>query len=272
MRRLSISELTTFRWPFDKDVGAYHAAGVGAIGVWRRKLAEFGEQRAAEVLAEHGLAVSNLYWAGGFTGSDGRSHREATGDAVQAVRSAATLKADCLVVSTGPRNGHTINHARRLFTDAMKQVLPVAEELNVTLALEATHPGCAAEWSFLTSIEAALEMIDVLGCPLVKLAFDTYHLGHDPEVVSWLRRMAPQIAIVHLADCKRTPTCDEDRHRLGEGNLPLREIIAALLEGGYEGYFDVKLLGEQVEATDYRQLIETSKRAFQELCGASVGA
>ena len=39
-----------------------------------------------ELLADSGLKVSNLLWAGGFTGSDGRSLRESIDDAEEAVR------------------------------------------------------------------------------------------------------------------------------------------------------------------------------------------
>ncbi len=115
MARLSINEMTTYRWSFEEDVEQFRAAGVLAIGVWRQKLADFGEAKAAELLADSGLAVSNLLWAGGFTGSDGHSYSESLKDAADAIRLAATLRAGCLVVYSGGRNNHTQNHARRLF-------------------------------------------------------------------------------------------------------------------------------------------------------------
>ena len=68
MARLSINELTTYRWSFEEDVAAFQSAGVPAIGVWRQKLSDYGEAKGAELLVESGLAVSNLLGAGGFTG------------------------------------------------------------------------------------------------------------------------------------------------------------------------------------------------------------
>src|SRR4051794_18076560 len=81
MARLAISELTTFRWSFEEDVEQYRSAGANAIGVWRQKLADVGEERGAAILSAAGLAVSSLQWAGGFTGSDGHSHQESIADA-----------------------------------------------------------------------------------------------------------------------------------------------------------------------------------------------
>lgn len=265
MPRLSISELTTYRWSFEEDVLQYRAAGITAMGVWRPKLADYGEQRGAELLAEQQMRVSNLLWAGGFTGSDGRTHAEAVRDAVDAVRLAAALRAESLVVYSGPRNGHTQNHARRLFVGALKELAPLADELHVTLAIEPTHPCCAGEWSFLNSIDAALEMAAASGSRNVKLAFDAYHLAHEADLLAKLRDVAGQVAVVHLADSRRAPCSDQERSPLGQGILPLRQIVATLTEAGYDGFYDVELMGEEIEAADYRELIDSSKRAFQQL-------
>ena len=115
MARLSINEMTTYRWSFEEDVVELQAAGIPAIGVWRQKVADIGEDRAIDLLAQSGLAVSNLLWAGGFTGSDGHTFAESLQDAADAIRLAARLRAGCLVVYSGGRNSHTHNHARRLF-------------------------------------------------------------------------------------------------------------------------------------------------------------
>src|SRR6187200_1255190 len=109
---LAVSELTTFRWSFEEDVERYASAGISAIGVWRQKLADAGEQRGAALLREGGLAASSLQWAGGFTGSDGRSHEESLADARLAIQTAAVLRASCLIIHSGARGVHTHKHAR----------------------------------------------------------------------------------------------------------------------------------------------------------------
>ena len=98
------------------------------------------KQRGIELLKDSGLAVSNLLWAGGFTGSEGHTYRESLDDTADAIRLAAQLGAQCLVVYSGARAGHTHNHARRLLTDALSKLAPLAAEHKVTLALEPMHP------------------------------------------------------------------------------------------------------------------------------------
>jgi sugar phosphate isomerase/epimerase len=265
MAKLSMNETTTFRWSFEEDVAHYAAAQIPAIGVWRQKLSDCGEVKAVGLLRDSGLKVSHLLWAGGFTGSDGRSFRESVQDAAQALRLAKRLGAGSLVVYSGARAGHTYNHARRLLKDALVELVPVAAELDVPLALEPMHPACAGEWTFLTSVDDALAVIEAVGSPQVQLVFDTYHLGQDQAILPRIAQIAPHVAIVQLGDARRPPTGEQNRCRLGEGIIPLVEIVAALTAAGYDGYYDVELLGEEIETADYHSLLEHAKAAYARL-------
>ncbi len=79
--------------------------------------------------------------------------------------------------------------------------------------------------------------------------------------------MVGQTAIVLLGDSRQPPDREQNRCRLGEGTLPLKEIIGRLTDAGYDGYFDVELMGEELEAADYRELLEHSRDTFQRLAG-----
>jgi sugar phosphate isomerase/epimerase len=265
MAELSMNETTTFRWSFEEDVARYAAAGIPAIGVWRQKLSDCGVSKAGELLRQSGLKVSHLFWAGGFTGSDGRSHRESVEDAAEAVRIAAELNCRTLVVYSGPRAGHTYRHARRLAQEALSELAPAAGELNVALAVEPMHPGCADQWTFLTSLDDTLELLAAVGCPQVKMVLDTYHLGQEPSLVDRMAMVLPHLALVQLGDARRPPAGEQNRCRLGEGVVPLAEIVAALKAGGYDGYYDVELLGEDLETADYPSLLQHAKDAFAKL-------
>src|SRR3954453_19077572 len=172
MVRLAISELTTFRWSLEEDLEHYKAAGASAIGVWRRKLADAGEARGTELIAASGLKVSSLQWAGGFTGSDGHSHQESLADARQAIDTAATIGAPCLIIHSGARGVHTHNHARRLLKLALSKLLPLAEERGVILALEPMKVDCGGEFTFLNCFEEALSLVAEYKSPAIGIALD----------------------------------------------------------------------------------------------------
>lgn len=263
--RLSMSEVTTFRWSFAEDVQNYVAAGYKAIGVWRRKLSDFGEEDGVDLLAESGLTVTNLLWAGGFTGSDGRTQQEAIDDATHAIRLAGAMNAGCLVVYTGGRNNHTFRHAERLLRNAIESVLGLAEAADVTLAIEPMHPACASEWTFLTDLESTIALVESFKSKHIKMVFDAYHFGHDRAVLANMSEIVPYTALVQLGDRLTAHNIDQDRCQLGQGVVPLSEIIHALLDAGYQGDFDVELAGQDIELSDYGKLLSASQRAFREL-------
>jgi sugar phosphate isomerase/epimerase len=267
---LSVNQLTTYRWSFEEDVCHYVDAGISAIGVWRQKLSDYGEEKAAELLRETNLQVSNLLWAGGFTGSDGRSYRESLQDAAAAIRLAGFIGCPTLVVYSGGRGGHTRRHAQRLLETALTALVPIAEEEAVDLAIEPMHPNCAEEWTFLTTLDAALQVIRKLDHPQIKLAFDTYHLGHEPDLLQRIETFVAQIGIVHLGDGRSGPQAEQNRCRLGEGCIPLSPIVETLSRSSYTGYYDVELMGEDVEHEDYEQLIQHSKQALDKILGVPV--
>ena len=265
MLRLSMNELTTMRWSFERDVTEFAAASYEGIGVWRQKLSDIGEDRGTDLLREHGLQVSNLLWAGGFTGSDGRSYRESIQDAIEGIRTAARLDAECLVLYSGARGGHTRGHARRLVKNALIELVPHAEEFGVTLAMEPMHPGCGAEWTFLTTLEETLSLIDPLESPYLKLVLDTYHYAWERPSLASLADVANRIAIVHLGDGERCPCGEQNRCPLGQGQVPLRDIVSTLARAGYDGFLDVELFGEAVESIDYRVLLSDSRDVLLEM-------
>jgi sugar phosphate isomerase/epimerase len=259
-----MSEVTTYRWSFDQDVFNYTAAGFDAIGVWRQKLADFGEEAGVDLLAESRLRVSHLLWAGGFTGSDGRTLTEAIEDGFQAIRLAGAMNAGCLVVYAGGRNNHIYRHAERLFRNALDSLLSFAEAADVTLAIEPMHPGCARDWTFLTDIESTIGLIESIDSPNLKLVFDTYHFGHDRAILSNLQEVVPHLALVQLGDRRVPPSADQHRCRLGEGTLPLRKLITGLQEAGYNGDFDIELCGVGFDAGDYHRLLADCRERVEQ--------
>jgi sugar phosphate isomerase/epimerase len=270
MALLSMNEITTYRWSFEEDVENYQQAGYRSIGVWRQKLADWDEDHAVELLAGSGLTVSNVAWAGGFTGSDGRTVAEAVGEAADALRFAGKISAGCLVIYPGGRNNHTFRHAKRLLRGALDELLPLAEGYEVPLAIEPMHAACATDWTFLTDLESVVSLLDEYRSPFLKLAYDTYHLPLSGRNRQTLADLAQHIAIVHLGDRCAPPSLDQERCLLGQGHIPLRETVATLQKAGYAGAFDIKLLGPDVETFDYWTVLEQSQIAFSELAAEPV--
>ena len=271
MPTLSMNEVTTYRWSLEEDVRRYVEAGYEGIGVWRQKLADYGEEEGVDLIAGSGLTVTNLTWAGGFTGSDGRTPQESVQDATHAIRLAGALGAGCLVVYPGGRNNHIYRQAERLLCSAIDELLDFAADVEVTLAIEPMHPGCGGNWTFLSDLESTVAVLEKYNSPFLKLVFDTYHFGHDQAVLANLAELVPHIGIVHLGDRVESHSVDQDRRPLGEGKLHLAELVRGLLEAGYTGDFDVELIGREIQHRDYGGLLASSLEFFERVVSPVTG-
>ena len=258
MKSLAINQLSTLGWGFEEDVEAYSARGFAGIGVYRRKLEDFGLDRAVELLAEMSLSVTSLSWAGGFTGSDGRGYEESVADAISAVRDAATLRAETLVVLAGGRNNHIRNHARRTLCEALSELASVANEFGVRLSLEPIHPGCGEEWSFVNDLQSTLDIIETVNSPQLGMVLDTYHVGMDDEVVRWLPDVIEHLHLVQLGDARHSPLGEMNRCLLGQGCVPISTILETLVDGGYQGPIEVELIGEDIELLSYNEILDNT--------------
>ncbi len=272
MLRLAVNELSTFRWSFEEDVLHYHAVGFEAIGIWRPKLADYGEEKGAELLQEHGLSISSLQWIGGFTGSDGRSYRDSLHDALDAIQLASDIGAETVVVLAGGRGGHTKNHANRILRMALKELSEAAQAVGVQLALEPMHIGCAHDWTFVNTIPQCLEIIAAVDSPNLGIVFDCYHLAQERLVADWLESIVPFVRLVQLGDSKHAPMGEQNRCLLGHGCVPLADIVAVFQACGYAGYYEIEIIGREVEHMCYEQILGAARIVADDWHVASDGA
>lgn len=260
LQQLSVSELSTYRWTFEEDVLHYHQAGFKAIGIWQPKLSEYGEEKGAELLREHGLEISSLQWIGGFTGSDGRTYRESLLDALDTIQLAADIGAKTVVVIAGGRGGHTTNHANRILRSALKVLAEAAQAVGVHLAVEPMHIGCGNNWSFLNTIPQCLDVIAAIGNPNLGIVFDCYHLAQDLDALPWLESIIPLVRLVQLGDAKNAPMGEQNRCLLGHGRVPLSAIVSLFQASGYRGFYEIEIVGREVEHLQYEQIIGQARQ------------
>ena len=110
----------------------------------------------------------------------------------------------------------------------------------LTLALLPMSPVVASAWSFLSSLDETLDVIDRSGRG-ARIAFDVYHLWQEPRLLERIPEVAPHVAVVQLSDSPGTPRSEYDRCRPGDGRIPLTSIVHAFDEAGYDGYYELAI-------------------------------
>jgi sugar phosphate isomerase/epimerase len=66
------------------------------------------------------------------------------------------------------------------------------------------------------------------------------------------------IDLVQISDYAIGTRTTPERLVPGDGDIPLHRIVAALLEAGYEGVFDIEVIGPRIEDEGYESAIQRS--------------
>jgi hydroxypyruvate isomerase len=140
------------------------------------------------------------------------------------------LGAPLLIAQAGDEIGGVPRDAQRqAIVDVLRRAAPILEAAKIVLAVEplntrVDHPGY-----YLHSTAEALDIIDEVEHPNVRILYDIYHsavMGEAIEEV--LRGRVDRVAHVHLADAP-------GRQEPGTGTLAWREKVDYLVANGYEG-------------------------------------
>ena len=265
MFRLSVSQFCSYRWSLFQDVVRYAKQGVPAIGLWRRKLDDFGHNNAIDLISEMKMDVSSLSWAGGFTGSGGDSFTTTVDDAIEAIVLAHALQAECLIIHPGSRNGHTNSHLSRLFRNALQTLVPIAEDYGVRLAVEPCLGFRKNTFNFFNSLPQQLEAIQDFSPQQVGLVLDLYHVGEICQSESLLTKLHPRIALVQLADYHTRTTANENRCPLGAGQVPIEKWLKCLAKIDYQGFVELELHGLNFQNQSYEKTIQESQSFLSSL-------
>src|SRR5262249_42012150 len=262
--RFSMSQITTLGWPFERDVEAFAAAGVPAIGVAIRKVEEYGVTRAARVLRAAGLPASGLTSSGGFPLGDATGEQEALARTRRHLEAAAELGAGCLMVLPGGAGRLSWEEAAERCRPLLETLLPEAERAGVRLALEPTSQ-LRMDLAFLHTFDEALDFVDEMRSPWLGVVLELNNAWIERRLYANIRGRTDRIALVQVSDFKVGTMTASARVVPGDGDIPLRRILGALAAAGYDGWYDIELIGPAIETEGYASVVPRAIARFREL-------
>jgi D-psicose/D-tagatose/L-ribulose 3-epimerase len=196
------------------------------------QLGDWTPERAAEVLAEHGLGASvAVAMAPGreLCGADGETVAATQAFLRECLDAAATVGAGAIAgpiyASTGRTWRIEPDERRRLYGELREALAPVCEHgasVGVQVAIE---PLVRYETSLINTVEQALEAID--GLPACGLLVDTYHANIEEKDVGAAFRLAGEKLLhVHASA--------NDRGAPGADHVDWPAVRDALRDVGYD--------------------------------------
>jgi sugar phosphate isomerase/epimerase len=169
----------------------------------------------------------------------GPSDPQARIDAICAsVHRLAPFRPSGVVCLTGPGSD------RDTVVEGLRTIAGEAERAGVRVGLEPINRVGGEDWTFISSLSEAVELIDEADHPALGIQFDTWHLWNTPTVLEDVGRHAGRFVGVHVADWRDPTRSWADRVLPGEGVAGLPALLGALEAAGWDGYYDVEIFSD----------------------------
>ncbi|MCR5675231.1 MAG: sugar phosphate isomerase/epimerase [Lachnospiraceae bacterium] len=205
------------------------------------------DHEGAELLGAHGIAVASIYrnyaWQEEIVEADMEEH----------VRLAVDLGTDKIMAIPGffgeHDNGITREEKRKRMAEGMRRLYGLASQSGLTLTIE-DYDNALSPISTMEGMQFFLDAV-----PGLQVAFDTGNFAYSGEdVLAAEKAFAGRIVHVHLKDRLYSRSGSGDPCRcpggrtlwpcaVGEGDIPMEELLNRLKANGYGGYVMAEFFG-----------------------------
>jgi sugar phosphate isomerase/epimerase len=256
-------------------VRAYAAVGADGIGIWELKLED--DQAALEALDASGLgrasavpAIPSILPLPLMEGPHDPAERI---EAICAsVHRLAKFDPSGIVCLTGPGDD------RETVVEGLKTIGREAQSAGVRIALEPINRIGGEDWTMISSLGEAVELLDEADQPALGIQFDTWHMWNTPNVLDEIAQHVDRFVGVHVADWREPTRKWADRVLPGDGAAELPRLLGALEAAGWDGYYDVEIFSDNGAFGDAwpdslwdlptEQLARQAKESFERAWGA----
>ncbi len=139
--------------------------------------------------------------------------------------------------------------------ECMAECCEAASGAGVGLLLE---PINRYETNFINTVDEALEVVEQLGSPCIKLLVDTFHMNiEEADIGRSVRRAGPLVGHVHFGD--------SNREAPGHGHLNLLGVLQTLQDIDYRGYLSFEVLPLPNTRQAAQDAIRTARHLLSQL-------
>ena len=262
--RLSVNSVSSYLQPLAADLELWSDLGVEYVALILPKITEVGWDTAGEMVTNAGLRVSTIF---------GPTYRPLDADrslgwwdedqqgTVDTIEFAASIGAESVYVCTGGAPTVTWDESADLFCELVAPAVARGRELGVPLLLEPTNP-LRADISFVFWQRDAMDLAREAG---TKVMLDFQSCWYERGLEQVVRENIDLVGITQLSDFVIGTTETGNRAVPGDGDIPLERLLAMVLDAGFEGSFDLEVMGPRVEEEGYHSSVRRSVERASEL-------
>ncbi len=233
------------------DIAQCAAIGAQAVGLFEQKMPLEEDDSIEEALEAHGIR------AGILVPSDWTilpaplnpkamamklTWREMSANIAASCRRLARFKPVAILVGPGGHGDPSVQ-GRPLeeIVEGLKVIADAAGEVGLRIAFE---PYASRRGAVITNLAKAMDIIDRAGRDNVDLLPDVWHYWQEPNIHQELRQYVDRIIGLQVNDARIQERSWCDRVQPGWGENKCREIVATLIDAGFDGWYDYEVFSD----------------------------
>ena len=280
--KFGFSEFTTWPWPFVKDVAEYPKHGANYIEICEFKLAhnDYGQLKN---LRHSGLTPSSVQMNVHSVFVDSMASKpEDPADRIADMKSAIADSAPYLpqgtpfIVITGIPPDGNFAKANDRTVEALKELGEYAAGRGMRIAFEPLSPVNIHTDTSIWYLDQGIDVVKRVNHPSVGICIDSWNVWQTANLDEVIRQCGDRIFLVQLSDWK-TPRSTADRYSLGDGEIPLSDLMASIRKTGFDGPWVVEIFSSyhlpgSLWKENIGELLERNYRRFVDLFNAAGAA
>jgi sugar phosphate isomerase/epimerase len=238
-----------------EDLDFWASAGIDYVGIPMSKLDDGGREEGMKRILDADLRICHVVAVKVFELSRPERWEAQRQALVEVVDIGRTLGAERLAITAGPPGPLMADEAAEAFTEALAPVRDYAAEQGVGIAVEHNHV-VRRDLSFLHTLRDGIAYARSAD---VKLCAEVQNFWVEYDLKNTIENGIDVIDLVQISDwVMADESVPPDRAALGDGVIPLERIMKWLLDAGYEGAFDIELVGPRIDAEGYQTAVTRS--------------
>lgn len=201
---------------------------------------------ARAALAGEGVeaqSIAHLFHTGGLS-ADRASWQPSRDSLDRLIDAAAELGAPSIYLLTGGHGGLAWEQAAECFAGAIAPCVERARGAGVALAIE----NASALYADLHIAHTLVDTIALAERARIGVCVELFFCWAESDLAALLARAVPLCTLVQVSDYVLGDRALPGRAVPGDGAIPLAQLLAALLDAGYAGAFELELLGPRIDA------------------------
>lgn len=238
-----------------EDLEQIRRTGARAVGLWEGKVPDGSDEALAQRIQALEFKVTSaapriwtvfpVAWRSRVSYLDlTATERDPLARVEHMIRSLprlARFRPGCVLIASGDASAVPRAWARNVMAQALIRITRAASALGLRVAVELTSArrGCPFQ-----DLDELVYFLGELGTENVGVVLDVFHSGPDPNLRRQILRHSGWICGLHVNDVPVVERAWFDRLLPGEGRGLAVEVVAALLEGGFQGWYELEVFSD----------------------------